>query len=223
MTEEDIARAEKRLIATVEREYRDKGYDVQRDVALDFLDGLRVDLIARKGDRTQAIDVKTATTLARAGGEQRKKISETIRAKEGWGHRLVVVGEPERLSAHKWATPFSLEDALSRMERADKCLEAGFPEAAVLLAWSAVESVIRIVLNENGFEIKRLTHSSYIIEHGVQREAISYEDYDRLIEIMKYCNAVIHGFSVGEMDGERLTREMIQLANEIWGEYVMDV
>ena len=223
MTEEDIARSEQRLIATVAREYRDKGYDVQREVVLDFLDGLRVDLVARKGGQTEVIDVKTATSLARAGGEQRKKISETIRAKDGWKHKLVVVGEPERLSAHKGATPFNYEDALIRMERAEKCLEAGFPEAAVLLAWSAVESVIRIVLNENGFAIKRLTNSSYIIEHGVQREAISYEDYDRLIDLKKYRNAIIHGFSVGDMDGERLTREMVQLANEIWGEFVMDV
>ena len=223
MTEEDIDRSEQRLIATVEREYRDKGYDVQREVVLDFLDGLRVDLVARKGDQTEVIDVKTATSLARAGGEQRKKISETIRAKEGWNHRLVVVGEPERLSSHKGATPFNLEDALFRMERAEKCLEAGFPEAAVLLAWSAVESVIRIVLREDGFEIKRLTHSSHTIGYAVQQGSISYEDYDRLIELMRYRNAIIHGFSVGDMDGERLTREMIRLANEIWGEFVMDV
>ena len=220
---EDITLAEKRLADTVEREYRDKGYDVQRDVALDFLDGLRVDMVARKGDRMEAIDVKTATSLARAGSERRKKIYETIRAKEGWNHKLVVVGEPERLSAHKGATPFNFEDALSRMERAEKCLEAGFPEAAVLLAWSAVESVIRIVLREDGFEIKRLTHSSHTIGYAVQQGSISYEDYDCLIELMKYRNAIIHGFSVGDMDGERLTREMIELANGIWAEYVMDV
>ena len=223
MREEDIARSEKRLADTAERKYRDKGYDVQRDVALDFLDGLRVDLVARKGDRTEVIDVKTATSLARIGGKRRKKIYETIRAKEGWNHTLWLVGEPERLSAHEGATPFNYEDALSRMERAEKCLEAGFPEAAVLLAWSAVESVIRIVLNEKEFAVKRLTHSSYIIENGVQREAITYEDYDCLMEILNYCNAIIHGFSVGDMDGERLTREMIELANGIWAEFVMDV
>ena len=107
MTEEDIARSEKRLADTAEREYRDKGYDVQRDVALDFLDGLRVDLVARKGDRTEVIDVKTATSLARVGGKRRKKIYETIRAKEGWNHTLWLVGELERLSAHKDATPFN--------------------------------------------------------------------------------------------------------------------
>ena len=220
---EDITRAEKRVADDVEREYRDKGYVVQREVPLDFLDGLRVDMVARKDGETVAIDVMTATSLARIGGKRREKIYKTINAQKGWSHTLVLAGEPERLSSRKDATPFNLEDALIRIGEAERCLEAGFPEAAVLLAWSALEAVIRIVMREDGFEIKRITNSSYTIEHALEWETISYDDYDSLIELVKYRNAIIHGFSVDEMDGERLTREIIALANEIWGEFVMDV
>lgn len=220
---EDIARAEKRIADTVEREYRDKGYVVQRDVALDFLGGSRVDMVARKDGETKVIDVMTATSLARTGGSRREEIYETINARKGWSHTLVLAGEPERLSAHKGATPFNHEDALIRIGRAEQCLDAGLPEAAVLLAWSALEAVIRIVLREDGFEINRVTNSSYTIAHALQWETISYDDYDSIIELVKYRNAIIHGFSVDGMDGERLTREIIELANGIWGEYVMDV
>ena len=220
---EDITRAEKRIADSVEREYRDKGYAVQRDVALDFLDGLRVDMVAQKDGLTKAIEIKTATSLARTGGTRREEIYETIRAQKGWSHTLVLAGEPERLSAHKGATPFNREDALLRMDRAEQCLAAGFPEAAVLLAWSALEAVVRIVLREEGFEINRVTNSAYTIAHALDWETISYADYDKLNKLVKYRNAIIHGFSVDEMEGERLTREMIELANGILGEFVMDV
>ena len=62
---EDIAILERERTNEVARNYEDKGYEVQRDVELDFVPGFRADLLARKGGETLVVEVKTATSLSR--------------------------------------------------------------------------------------------------------------------------------------------------------------
>ena len=214
---EDIAILERERTNEVARNYMDKGYEVQRDVELDFVPGFRADLLARKGGETLVVEVKTATSLAR---ESRKKtrideMIESVDLKDGWSTVLHLVGERERLQSPEDAEPFDWDDLSPRFADARRALAAGLPDAALLLAWSAAESAVRLALVDEGIEIKRVTTSGYTIGSAVVNGAIRLTDADALDEAMKYRNAIIHGFRVAAFDAERMIESLSEIAGRL--------
>lgn len=217
--EEDIAVREKEQANAVAREYIEKGYEVQREVSLDFMPDFRVDLLARKDGETKVVEVKTASTLAREARKETKidEVWEKVKAKDGWSFVLHLVPERERLQSPTGAEPFGWEDIALRFEDARRALAAGLPDAALLLAWSAAESAVRLALADEGVEIKRVTTSGYTIGRAVSEGAISLEDADLLDEAVKYRNAIVHGFRVrlDEFDAERMVDSLSEIAGRL--------
>ena len=214
---EDIARREIEQKNEVARDYQDKGYEVQRDVELDFVPGFRADMLARKDGETLVVEVKTASSLSR---ESRKKtrmdeMLESVDLKDGWSTVLHLVPERERLRSPEGAEPFGWEDISPRFADARRALAAGFPDAALLLAWSAAESAVRLALVDEGIIIKRVTTSGYIIGSAVVHGAITLRDADLLDDVVKYRNAIIHGFRVEAFDAERMIEGLSAIAGRL--------
>ena len=220
---EDVAILERERTNEVARNYEDKGYEVQRDVELDFVPGFRADLLARKGGETLVVEVKTATSLAKEAREKTRidDMLEKVEAKEGWSTVLHFVGERERLQSPEDAEPFDWEDLSPRFADARRALAAGLPDAALLLAWSAAESAVRLALVDEGVEIKRVTTSGYTIGSAVVNGAIRLTDADMLDEAMKYRNAIIHGFRVAAFDAERMIESLSEIAGRL--PYPLDI
>ena len=158
---EDIAITEKHISDRTEAEYLSKGYEVAREVPLDFMPGFRADLLASKDGETKVIEVKTRTSLAAT--PELLELAEILRAKPGWTFELRLVGEPERLDAPNGARPFAVSDVDRRINEAEGTLAAGFAKPAFLMAWSACEAAIRIMVNAVGVEIKRVTWPSHVL------------------------------------------------------------
>ena len=214
---EDIARREREQKNQVAREYMDKGYEVQRDVELDFVPGFRADMLARKDGETLVVEVKTASSLSR---ESRKKtrmdeMLESVDLKDGWSTMLHLVPERERLRSPEGSEPFGWEDISPRFADARRALAAGFPDAALLLAWSAAESAVRLALVDEGIVIKRVTTSGYTIGSAVVHGAITLRDADLLDDVVKYRNAIIHGFRVEAFDAERMIEGLSAIAGRL--------
>lgn len=214
---EDIARREIEQKNEVAREYMDKGYEVQRDVELDFVPGFRADMLARKDGETLVVEVKTASSLSR---ESRKKtrmdeMLESVDLKDGWSTVLHLVPERERLRSPEGAEPFGWEDIAPRFADARRALAAGLPDAALLLAWSAAESAVRLALVDEGIVIKRVTTSGYTIGSAVVHGAITLRDADLLDDVVKYRNAIIHGFRVEAFDAERMIEGLSAIAGRL--------
>ena len=213
---EDTSRIEERQTNAVAQEYIGKGYAVSRDVLLDFFPDFRADLVAEKADEKRVIEVKTASSLRKDPSIHR--LRNAVCSKPGWDFVLILVGEREKLASPDGAAPFEREDILLRTAEAKRVLEAGFPEAATLLAWSASESAVRLLLREEGVAINRITNSGYTIGRAFTEGAISWDDSHYLEEVEKYRNSIIHGFTVDDFDGQHFVKGLIKTTHRLLDE-----
>ena len=206
---------EKQRARALAKEYRGKGYEVIEGPAPeqlpDFLSGYKPDLLVQKGDEAVVVKVKSRSSLAK--DPQVRDLARLLQAKPGWNFELVVVGEGEKLSIPEGARPFGREDILQGMEAAEKLLESGFSEAALLLAWSAAEAAVRLLTEEEGILLDRHT-PLYILKQAATNGVISRDDYNFLMNAMKYWNAIAHGFKTSDFD-PALARDLVSTTKRL--------
>ena len=198
--------AEILLTEKTEEEYRNKGYTVLREAPLEFMTDFVADLVARKDDETIVIEVSTRAGLAlnpRIG-----ELVETLHAKPGWSFELVLVGEPEKLESPASAQPLYGQGTLERLDQAVRALESGLAEAAFVTAWSALEAATRALIAEEVGANSDITMSGHVLDEAVFLGIISRSDYDDLRNMMKYRNAIVHGFSPSDF-GNHMVTELI--------------
>ena len=193
-------------------EYRSKGYEVSLEAPLDFLPGFRADLLVRKGDEAKVIEVKSRSSLA--ANPRISELARIIDSMPGWSFELLFVGEPEKLDSPEGARSFESVNARQRIEEAKKALEAGLPEGAFLLAWSAHEAATRELIAAQGVSDPRITTPSYVLDQAIFSGVISRDEYNHLTEMLKYRNAIANGFSPGDFSIE-LATEFIETAQHI--------
>ncbi len=184
-------------------EYRSNGYEVQLEAPLDFFPGFRADLLVRKGDEVKVIEVKSRPSLA--ADPRISELARLIESKPGWSFELVLVGEPERVDSPAGALPFEGQGILRRLEQAEISLGAGIPEAAFLLAWSAGEAALRELIAAEGVSDRRIMSPLFVLDQAVFRGVISREEYDTLAGMLKYRNAIVHGFSADNLSDDLVT------------------
>ena len=206
---EDIEILEKKFVAKTVAKYRSRGYEVEENCPLEFLPGFRADLVARKDGEVRVIEVKSRTSLALT--PKLNELAEILYSKPGWSYDLLLVGEPEKLESPEGAQPFAEEEIRQRLAEAQKVLERGSGEAAFLLAWSACEAATRTLIETEGISITRVTTAVYVLDMAVMHGIISREEYDYLTDMMKYRNAIAHGFDVNGFSDEKVT-ELIEAA-----------
>ena len=209
---EDIAILERKFIAKTAAKYRLRGYEVEENCELDFLPGFHVDLVARKDDEVRVIEVKSRTSLAAT--PKLNELAEILYSKPGWSHDLLLIGEPEKLESPEGAQPFAEEEIRQRLAEAEAVLEKGSGQAAYLLVWSACEAAIRNLIETAEISITRVTTAVYVLDMAVMHGIISREDHDYLTDMMKYRNAIAHGFDVNGFSDEKVT-ELIRFVMQL--------
>lgn len=212
MAIEDIHIFEAQQLRVVAEEYRNKGYEVTTEAALDFVPGFRADLIARKDGDVRVIEVKSRISLTKT--PEAAKAAKIISSKPGWSYDLHMLGEPEGLYSVENPQSFDRERIRQRIELAESALGAGFPEYGFLVAWAASEAAVRKLVEEEGVAIKRVTSAAYTVGMGVYHGAISREDYNYLTQMARHMHAIVHGFAADEVDGE-MARGLIETAKRL--------
>ena len=157
------------------------------------------------------VKVKSRSSLAK--DPQVRDLARLLQAKPGWNFELVMVDEGEKLSVSEGARPFGREDILQGMEAAEKLLESGFSEAALLLAWSAAEAAVRLLTEEEGILLDRHT-PLYILKQAATNGVISRDDYNFLMNAMKYRDALAHGFKTSDFD-PALVRDLVSTTKRL--------
>lgn len=209
---EDVTILEKNFIEKKAVEYRSRGFKVEKNGSLKFLPNYRADLIVRKDGVAKVIEVKSRTSLTQS--PTRRKLAEVLNNKPGWSYELLLVGEPEKLESFDGAQSFTEDEIRQRMDEAETVLEGGSSEAAFLLAWSACEAATRRWVEAEGIAIKRVTKARYVLDTAVFHGIISRNDSRYLIDMMKYRNAIVHGFDVKGFSDEKVT-ELISFVRRL--------
>ena len=181
-------------------EYRSRGYEVSLETPLDFLPGFQADLIARKGGETKVIEVKSRSSLAAI--PQIGELARIVDSKPGWSFELLLVGEPEKLESPEGARSFDGESILRRIKDAEGALESGLGEAAFLLAWSACEAAARELTAAEGVSDIGIATSGHVLNQAVYQGVISRDEYSSLTGLLKYRNAIVHGFNFDDFSDE---------------------
>ena len=191
------------LAHKIAEEYRGKGYEVSREVPLDFFLGFLADLVVRKDGEARVIEVRHRTSLA--ANPKVRELACIIDSMPDWNFELVLVGEPEKLDSPEGANPFGRQGVLQRIGEAERALASDLPEAALLLAWSALEATVRSQIAEQGYAASDVTTSGFVLDQAVSLGVISREAYHDLSKTQKYRNAIVHGFSIKDFSNDIVT------------------
>lgn len=207
---DELAIIEKQCADLIAAEYLGKGYQVLREVPLEFLPGYHADMVVKNGYEIKVVAVKTRPSLAANPGL--REFARIVNAQPGWTFELQLVGEPERVDAADNAPSLDEAGILARLAESENALDSGMTEVALLMAWTATEAMLRIMLDAEGLAVERATNPAYVVGMAVAHGAIDRDTYHRLLSIMKYRNAIAHGFAVSDLTGALVT-ELIGIVN----------
>ena len=204
---------ERRYAEIVADEYRRRGYDVTQDAPLDFLPGVSVDLLARRGDEARVIEVKARASLA--ASPHARWLAGVVNAKPGWTFDLVLVGDTAKVDTPAGKTaPLTAPEIARRLKDAETALANEAPESAFLTAWSAGEALLRVLLADAGVPPERLVAPTDVFSQAVFHGIISRECYSHFTELRKCRNAILHGFGVHDFDNATAA-SLIAVVNDI--------
>ena len=213
---DDLTITEKQFADIKAAEYLAKGYQVSREAPIEFLPGYRADLLVKKEDETKVIEIKTQPSLA--ANPALRQFERIINSRPGWSFELQLVGEPEGLAVTEDARALDETGIIGRLSQAEAILDAGFAEAALLMAWSATEAVVRMLVAAEGIAITRATNPAYILGMAVAHGAMDRDDYRQLLIAMAYRNAIAHGLEAGDFTGT-LVIDLVAMARLFLREY----
>ena len=196
---DELAIIEKQYADLIAAEYLGKGSQVLRDVPLEFLPGYRADMVVKNGYEIKVVEVKTRPSLA--ANPALEDYERIINSRPGWKFELQLVAEPAGLDVAENAQSLDEVGILSRLDQAETALDAGLPEAAFLMAWTATEALVRMMVKAEGIAIERATNPAYVLGMAVAHGAMDRDDYHHLLKIMEYRNAIAHGFEVSDFNG----------------------
>jgi hypothetical protein len=178
------------------RDHRLKGYTVivdPRPAELpDFLLRFQPDIIAHGPEGSIVVEVKSRTALQ--GGEQLAALARAVEGQPGWRLDLVVTNPRGETGVPDDAEVADTENLKARLETAERLAQERQLDAAMLLAWSAIEGILRNVAAEEAVYLGR-RGPSYVTKRLYSLGFLSRDDYLRLEDALSYRNSLVHGFA----------------------------
>jgi hypothetical protein len=195
--------AAERQVHEVAREYRSKGYEVvvepERRQLPEVLARFHPDVVARKADEVVVVEVKSRGSLA---DPELQELAKAVRSQPGWRFELVVLKpEPGPPGTKAW----DAEDVAEGLRQVEAILGSGHSEAALLLAWSAAEATLRLLVDKEGLTLDR-DDAAYLLKLLATRAVITRDQHDLLWEVLQLRNAVAHGHKPPELGPTRIRK-----------------
>jgi hypothetical protein len=192
--------------------YRQRGYRVilrPRGSQLpEFLRAFRPDLIA-EGDEDSVV-LQARLPSHPADERYWRSLAETVSGQPGWRFEMVLGGRPELTGE-----TLGVEEIRQRLENARELAALGSCDAGVLVAWSALEAALRLLLEQradNGSDYRPRALIARLYMNG----DLSRSQYDELLSLMGVRNTVAHGLRSSGADAravrllEKLTRHLLR-------------
>jgi Holliday junction resolvase len=182
------------LTRQVAEDYRSKGYEVSLQPGPDQLPpslaGYRPDFVARKGDETVVVEIKSRPTSRRE--PPLESLAKAVRALPGWRLDLVMAEPDIAFPLPGRTLPWTTQEAGKALDEADRLLEAGHAEAALLMAWAGTEATLRLVAEREGIKAER-NEANFLLERLTTEGVLGQREYQLLRDALALRNAVAHG------------------------------
>jgi hypothetical protein len=190
-----IAELEKRKLDEISAEYADEGYEIRlhpSEAELpEFLKGFTPDLLATSRRDNVVVDVIPATESL----DEMKRLVGVVDQQPGWRYEVTFVSQPV-------APDVPAQEPLASDEQVERLLKGaeelggrdGNIEAAAMLAWSALETILRRSAQTIAPEIERQS-SAKVLKHLYGLGHIKPDVYERLWQLFEFRTAVGHGFA----------------------------
>lgn len=186
---------EHQRLMEVAREYRKRGYHViiepRSEELPTFLASFQIDMLAQSVEENVIIEVRTQESLTHV--PELDAIAQAIENEPSWRFELIVTNPKDRsLLQFKGATSLDLSDIIYRLSEARQLSDQEHGEAALLLAWSATEALLRSIADKEAISISRGTIDlvKSLFTYGV----LDKEQYQILREGSQARNTVSHGY-----------------------------
>lgn len=178
----------------VAAEYRASGYKVvvhpSGDEVPTFLADDVPDLIATSGDDRVVIEVKASPEVE---SDRTVRIAEAVAANPPWRFELVTANPSAASDVPSFGELVPVERVKELFANVELLLQDHQLEAAALVAWGAIEAILRRHANVAGLDLERQSSSRLLTElYGLGE--IDPLLYGRLLQLMEFRNAVAHGF-----------------------------
>lgn len=208
---------QRRRLTALAREYAHKGYEVNvapsRSELPVFLQDYNPDIIAESYDDKAVIEVKTGRSLVRA--KYLAKLAKAILDNPGWRLELIVCNPQISQPIEDDIRLLNRDDLVKRIEEIRHLLENNQIEAAVLLAWSAIEGGLRLNAKKEGIRLKDRS-PSYIAKKMANMGMITQAEFEILLEAIELRNSVIHGYKTAQADSE-IVLDMLEIIEDLCG------
>lgn len=185
-----------------------------REIVPEFLGNFQPDAIAVGPEGGIVIEVK----LQRSPASERQlaEIAKRVSGQKGWEFRAIYLTPPmDETPPIARPTPEQLQATFGEIEA---LMQGGHPAAALVTAWAALESLARLAGANSEARRSRGFSPIQAIQTLAEEGNIESEAADRLREMVKLRNAVVHGDFSAEVpveQVERLLRELQAIASDI--------
>lgn len=206
---------ERRKLLEVARAYRKQGYEVliepRKEQLPAVLTPFQPDMIARNNEETVVIEIKSRRSLSKS--PEMEALAAVIQQQAGWRFELIVTNPKDQGDLiEKQDDLLANQDILARLEEARILLHQEHGEAAVLLAWSAAEAMLRRLLIQEGVSAENTAASMLknLFAHGL----IDQDQYDTLRQGLETRNTILHGYKDTELSID-LTNKLLNAIEQL--------
>ncbi len=177
-------------------EYRRRGYAVQvqptKDELPPFLKEFEpdIDIVATSPAEKLIAQVRSAP---RFDAEQNVRLAEAVAHYPGWRFEVVFVNPPVAPDIPAQEQLADDEQVTRMLENAETLSNEGHVEAAGLIAYAALETILRRLAQSEAPQIERQS-SARVLKELYSLGKIHHEAFEKLLPLMEFRNAVAHGF-----------------------------
>ena len=181
-------------IESLAAEYRAKRYKVSVRPSVDdlpsFLKEFRPDIIAMSPEGNVVIEVKPYPQF---DAEEARELAEVVERNPGWRFDVMLVNPPVAPDIPAQERLADDEQVTRMLENAETLSKEGHVEAAGLIAYSALETILRRLAQSKAPQIERQS-SSRVLKELYSLGKIHPDTFEKLLPLMEFRNAVAHGF-----------------------------
>ena len=190
----NFAYLEQKKLKEIASQYEKVGYHVVIDPSNmpSFLKNYQVDLVALSDEDNILVEIVSQESMRNR--EKLERLAKLIEGRKNWRFELVVTNPKDQNQSKQ---DISVQEIINRLIESQTLINSKQYQAALLIAWSATEAIMRRLAQKNDIK-KGINTPIKLTKNLYSLGVIGKSDYDVLILAAKTRNQLAHGYSIEE-------------------------